>query len=155
MRRLLVIGAALGVLVAPGAASAATKPCDTKLQTFVFAYPVEHYGPQDLQVSKSAGLCYVNLDLEWHDVVALNATRPSDSAPWCVNFPPDPDDPTRETCPLFWTPLIAPGGNDPLGLANRQHDVEVQGLEDAQVGQTYTYFCSIHPFMTGTITITQ
>lgn len=150
-----VIGADGYPATGPPPATASADPCDAKAQTPVAAVPVERYAPQDLYVSKSQGLCYANLDLEWHDVVARDATRPSDSAPWCSHFPPDPDDPTKQTCPLFWTPLIAPGGNDAQGVAGRKHDVAVQGLEDAKVGQTYTYFCSIHPLMTGTITIVQ
>jgi len=159
MRRLaLTAAAALVTLAAPGAAAAApeSQPCSTDAPTAVVTtVPFERYAPDTVYLSKSLGLCYVNLDTEFHDVVALGATRPSDSAPWCVHYPPDPDDPTRETCPLFWTPLLPPGGTDPNLVIARRSDAQVQGLEDTEVGKTYTFFCSIHPLMTGTIEVVQ
>jgi len=156
--RLLAAAAAatLVALAAPGLAAAQapdpfTTLADNGVSSVVTAVPFNNYEPTTLYVSRSLGL-HFNLDTAWHDVVALDAPRPMDSAPWCVHFLPDPDT-GASTCPLFWTPLIAPGGSDPQGVAARKHDTQVQGLQDAQVGSTYRFICSIHPNMVGTIEV--
>lgn len=162
MRRLLALAAATAAVAAlPAAATAQTPavPFDALaplgVPALITALPFERFTPDTITVSKSTGVAYANLDTEWHDVVAKTATRPDGSAPWCAQYPLDPEHPEIETCPLFWTPLLPPGAGDPQGVLDRRSDTTVRGLEDAKVGETYTFICSIHPRMTGTIEVTE
>lgn len=77
-------------------------------------------------------LALLNLDIMRHNVVAYTAFG-SDAQPWCDLFP-------AGQCPLFWSPLVE--------LA--QVSV-VQGTEHLEAGKLYTYYCSIHPGMKGTL----
>ncbi len=86
--------------------------------------------------SKSATLTFLNLDFLTHDVVAYNAYGP-DTQEWCSGFPVG-------RCPLFWSPLIGFNQTTPvLGLAN------------ATAGKTYTFYCTIHPGMRGTLAVVE
>lgn len=110
----------------------------------VTTVPVNTYAPDTLVVSRTLGLKYVNVDTARHDVVALEAKRPDGSAPWCGDFE-NTENPAVHDCPLFWTPLIPGGGSE----------TPVLGLEDTAVGESYAFFCSIHPYMTGTIEVVE
>lgn len=97
------------------------------------------YGTPIAVARAGDALTFVNLDISFHNVVAFSATRPDGSAPWCR---PMSDEFGEGACPLFWTPLIGRG-----------EIAAVEGLELAVPGQTYTFFCSQHPGMTGELTI--
>lgn len=142
---------AVSALALPGADALAMS--DSNVTSVITALPFERYAPTTVYVSKSQGLRYFNLDTEWHDVVAHGATRPDRSARWCKYYPLDPEHPSVQTCPLFWTPLKAPGGTDPQGAVAGKHDTRVQGLQDTVVGSSYEFYCSIHPWMVGTIEV--
>jgi hypothetical protein len=114
---------------------------------------------------KGGTLSFVNADIASHDVRAEGAYYPVEcpkspgrcpkgTPSWCL--PPHPNRPyTREfgsgnrlpftagKCPLFWTPLIHIGQR-----------VKVQGVERAQPGKQYSFVCSIHPGMKGTLIVT-
>lgn len=158
MRRLGAAAAVLASAVAP-AGSAAQSPNvfetlgPAGVAPVVIARPLEGYVPGEVSASRSRGLRFVNLDGAFHDVVALEDTRPHGSATWCENYPPDPEDPTRETCPLFWTPLVPGAAQDPTLTPEGKNETWVRGLADTQEGETYTFFCSIHPSMVGTIEV--
>jgi plastocyanin len=102
------------------------------------ATPGSVFATNPAVVSRSAAAqaspVFANLDVLQHDVVAVEATRPDGSAPWCDGYGPG-------ACPLFWSPLI--GGAE---------TTTVLGFDDAQPG-TYEYYCSIHPFMVGTVQV--
>jgi plastocyanin len=139
--------AAVATALAPAAASAQTpNPFEglpeNPLSSLITTVPYNTYAPDTIPVVKSLGLEYVNLDIARHDVVALEATRPDGSAGWCEDYE-DPDDPEAQTCPLFWTPLIPGGGTQE----------PVQGLEDTVAGESYRFYCTIHPYMLGTIEV--
>ena len=102
----------------------------------VTTVPFNTYAPDTLVVSRSLGLRYVNVDTARHDVVALDARRPAGSAPWCANY-------EAGKCPLFWSPLIPGGGSE----------TPVLGLEDAKPGETYSFFCTLHNYMVGTLRV--
>jgi len=149
--RARVILAAVMVLCAatPAAANAApTGPfgplAGSPLTSVVTTVPFNTYAPDTLVVSRSLGLTYVNADTASHDVVAYSAKRPDGSAPWCDAFE-DTYAPASVDCPLFWSELI-PGG----GSVER-----VQGLQDTVVGREYEFYCSIHPYMRGTIKVVE
>jgi plastocyanin len=151
LRLAATAAAAFVTLAAPAATNAVAK--SQTVNSVVTTLPFERYAADTLVVLKSHSLRYVNLDTEWHDVVARDATRPNRSAPWCKYYPVDPDHPNVQTCPLFWTALKPPGGSDPQSVVARKSDAIVQGLQDAKVGSTYTFYCSIHPWMVGTIQV--
>ena len=54
--------------------------------------------------------------------------------PWCKRF--------KGKCPVFWTPL--------LGLGET---TELKGLQNTQPGRTYTFYCSLHPGMRGSLAV--
>lgn len=111
---------------------------DAGAKSQIIAVPINQYATTNMVVHKRLGINYTNLDMNLHDVVARDDFRPDGSAPWCADYP-------SGTCPLFWTPLINGGGTM----------TPVQGLQDAKVGRDYTFYCSIHPYMVGTITVVQ
>ena len=80
-------------------------------------------------------LVFVNTDLQPHDVVAMNKYLPkatAKKAPWCKQY-------LATKCPVFWSKTISDGETDVL-------------LQYAKPG-TYTFYCQIHPRMTGTLTV--
>jgi plastocyanin len=161
VRRLAATAAVLlaGAIAPAGASAHEPNPFETLgsagVTGVVVSYPFERYAPDPVLVSRSLGLRYVNLDTGWHNVVALDARRPDGSAPWCKNYPADPEQPGVEQCPLFWTPLLPPGGSDPSYVTDRRSDYMVEGLQDTKVGEKYTYYCEIHPLMKVTIEVVE
>lgn len=85
-------------------------------------------------VQRGGALTLVNADIMRHDVVALGSAGPSDQ-PWCERFEGYP-------CPLFWSDLAGLGGQRP-----------VLGLENVAPGATYTYYCTLHHGMKGTLVV--
>ena len=104
----------------------------------VTTVPFNTYAPKTLVVSRSLGLKYVNFDTARHDVVALEAKRQNTTASWCTTF-------DEGTCPLFWTPLIPGGGTE----------TPVLGLKDTKVGESYRFYCTIHPYMVGDLQVAE
>jgi hypothetical protein len=90
-------------------------------------------------VSKSLGrLVYSNVDVVRHDVVQdvrTDGVASKGKDPWCKRF-------RKGSCPLFWTPL--------LGLGE---SVDVQGLSNTVAGRQYSFYCSLHPGMRGTLAV--
>lgn len=92
-----------------------------------FATPV-------VAAQRGGELSFVNADLADHNFVALEAFG-SDAKPWC--------DPNRKgRCPLFWSNLIGTAESTP-----------VLGLDQTKSGVTYSFYCTIHPNMKGTLAV--
>ena len=89
--------------------------------------------------SKASGrVIYTNLDVVRHDViqdVRTDGVAGKGKDPWCKRF-------AKGKCPVFWTPL--------LGLGE---SAEVQGLKNTAAGKTYTFYCSLHPGMRGSLAV--
>lgn len=105
-------------------------------------------------------LTFVNGDIALHDVVARDDFAPAqcptepgicgeDVPEWCL--PPKPDEPWTTSllnplpfaagkCPLFATPLIGTAVTAP-----------VEGLWFLEAGRTYRFYCTLHPWMLGTL----
>lgn len=79
-------------------------------------------------------LTLTNADLSAHDVVS-QALGPASNA-WCPCYV------GPHYCPLFASPLVRLGGE---GV--------VQGTEQLEPGTTYEFFCSVHPWMRGTLVV--
>jgi plastocyanin len=96
------------------------------------------YVPADLVVDVSGTLTLTNTDLAGHDIVSV-ADGP-ESNPWCERFP-------ARTCPLFASPMLG------LGEQGQVEGIDALPRSDP-LGTVYTYeyYCSVHPWMTGTIT---
>jgi plastocyanin len=94
--------------------------------------------PAMVASKRSGKVLYTNLDVVRHDVVQDPRTDgvagPSKS-PWCKRFP-------KGSCPVFWAPL--------LGLGET---AQLQGLQNTQPGKTYTFYCSLHPGMRGSLAV--
>jgi plastocyanin len=82
---------------------------------------------------RGSTLTYVNADVQPHNVIAVDATRPDGSAPWCFGYP-------SGTCPLFWSDLIGIG-----------ETTEVLGLELTESAGIYAFYCDLHPNMEGVL----
>jgi hypothetical protein len=88
--------------------------------------------------SRSSGeVLYTNLDVVRHDVVQdprADGVAGDGKDPWCSRFKGD--------CPAFWTPLLGLGETAPL-----------EGLDNTEAGRSYTFYCTLHPGMRGTLAV--
>jgi plastocyanin len=96
------------------------------------------YATPAMVASKASGrVLYTNLDVVRHDVVQdprTDGVGGSGKDPWCKRF--------KGTCPAFWTPLIGLG-----------ETTELLGLQNTVAGKNYTFYCSLHPGMRGTLAV--
>lgn len=92
------------------------------------------YTTPAMVVQQGSDLTFVNGDIASHDVVALEDYGP-DTAPWCGPF-------KTGKCPLFWSRLIGLGAT-----------TDVLGMDQVQPGETYTFYCTLHPNMQGTLVV--
>lgn len=79
---------------------------------------------------------FVNSDVASHNFVADEDFVPKKLAKkkqWCASY-------SKGKCPLFWSPTITAG-----------QQTDVLGLGLLKSGQTYSFFCSLHPNMRGTL----
>lgn len=89
------------------------------------------YATPAAAVPVGGSLTFVNGDLFRHNVVSIEVGETD--APWCVLY-------AAGACPLFWSPLVGLGG-----------ETEVLGLENLEVGSTYSFYCTLHKNMVGTL----
>jgi polyvinyl alcohol dehydrogenase (cytochrome) len=90
-------------------------------------------------VAEGGKLEYTNADIVSHDVVqdvVGDHVAGSAKKPWCKNYAPG-------KCPVFWTPLKGLG-----------ETTAVQGLDQVKPGQRYSFYCTLHPGMRGTLVVT-
>lgn len=90
------------------------------------------YTVEDAVVDVSGTLTFTNLGLRSHDVVAV-ADGPSDN-PWCGRY-------VMRGCPLFASPVVDFGGQ-----------AAVEGTAALQPLSSYAFYCTLHPWMVGTLT---
>ena len=93
------------------------------------------YGTPVATAPVGGPLVFANSDLQPHDVVAMNKYLPRAKArrvSWCKSY-------SVRKCPVFWSATVAQGETNVL-------------IQYAKPG-TYTFYCQIHPRMTGTLTI--
>jgi polyvinyl alcohol dehydrogenase (cytochrome) len=89
--------------------------------------------------SKASGkVVYTNLDVVRHDVVQdvrTDGVASKGKDPWCKRY-------AKGRCPVFMAPL--------LGLGE---SADLQGLKNTVAGKTYTFYCSLHPGMRGSLAV--
>ncbi len=81
-------------------------------------------------------LTYLNADIVQHDVVqypTVDGFGGPSNQPWCSRF-------AKGKCPVFWSDQVGLGASTPI-----------LGLENLESGTTYTFYCTIHPNMQGTL----
>lgn len=90
------------------------------------------YVTREVVVDVAGTLTLLNVDLPAHDIVAV-ASGPADN-PWCGRF-------AGRACPLFASPLVGLG-----------EQAVVEGTDQLAPLASYDFYCSVHPWMTGTLT---
>lgn len=126
-RKLIVAGVVTCLWVAlmpqAGAVVALTQPGST---TSGYTTPVVLHRARTV-------LSYTNLDIDAHDIVS-DASRPANDAAHCMFFPPG-------GCPLFHSQIIGTGETS-----------SVYGTDLVDPG-LYGFYCSLHPWMRGTLVV--
>lgn len=104
------------------------------------------YATPTIQISKGDRIVYTNLDIDRHNIVQDVAADGKGGKPnvhWCKDDHGDDHHHDHSAgCPVFWSPLIG-----------SQQTVEVEGLDRVKRGETYTFFCTLHHSMKGTLTV--
>lgn len=131
--RLLHAGTALFLLLALAGPLGLASPLalDTHVVTSEFPGGYD-YTVEEVLVDVEGTLTLTNVDLRAHDVIAV-ANGPPDN-PWCDRY-------HWRACPLFASRL--------LGLAEQG---PVEGIAQLTPLESYAFYCSTHPWMTGRIT---
>ena len=139
MKRLVFVGAACvlllsGQLAAPvGAELPPGLPVGVQAVSLPGA-AIAGYATPVVLAEKNLTVSYTNLDIVPHDFVQdvrADGFAGPKNRPWCKRF-------KKGKCPMFWSELAGTG-----------QTVQVQGLSATKAGQTYSFYCTIHPGMTG------
>ena len=129
MRKTLLIAAAVFVLAVPSTARAAVAVTGPGGFVAGFVPPVVVLAPGD-------SITYANADIAPHNFIAYESYLPKKKAkknPWCSGY-------DAGKCPVFWSETITLG-----------ESTEVLGLENVVSGETYSFYCSLHPGMKGAL----
>ena len=143
MRRSVQLGLSLAVvtlLLGSSLAGAAPAPSREQGPYIISGAIGQFYGylTPAMMVEKGGELSYLNLDIVQHDVVQdVEADEVANKRKdkWCRDF-------KKGECPLFWSARAGLGDTVP-----------VQGLKNVKPGNTYTFFCTLHPGMKGTLVV--
>ena len=140
MRRPSRLLCAVSLLVVVVAAPSTAAPTEVPVNVVTTAPAAQFHGytAPVVVTEKSGRLTYVNLDIVQHDVVQdveADGVKGPKRKPWCKAF-------KKRACPVFWSPKIGVG-----------QETEVLGLESVKPGQTYTFYCTLHPGMQGTLVV--
>lgn len=132
MKRLLLTVAALVALIGAAPASSSTVAEGSPVVSGPGA-KFAGYVTAAVVVQPGSQITYYNADIEKHNVVhdaIADGVYAKKKQPWCRDFP-------KKKCPLFWSQLIGLG------------ETPVLGLKNLEAGQTYTFYCTLHPGMKG------
>ena len=118
-------------LLVPGSAHAAVAVTGPGGFLAGFVPPIVVIGPGE-------GITYANADIAPHNFIADGVYLPKKRArktKWCSAY-------DKGKCPLFWSETIALGSS-----------TEVLGLNNVKSGESYGFYCSVHPGMKGTLIV--
>ena len=106
----------------------------------------EYYGylTPEITISKGDSIVYSNFDVVLHDFVQdveADGHGGKTNAPWCEDEGEHGDE-HHHGCPVFWS--------EQIGF---QEETRVKGLGRVKPGKTYTFFCTLHHGMKGTLTV--
>jgi plastocyanin len=96
------------------------------------------YATPAMVVQPGGTLSYANFDIVQHDVVhdvGADGIANKKKDKWCRDF-------KKGECPLFWSARASLG-----------QTVEVKGLKNLTAGEVYTFFCTLHPGMKGSLVV--
>lgn len=99
---------------------------------------VAGFVPPVVVIAEGEDITYANADIAPHNFVALEdfyRKKKAKKVEWCSGYP-------KGKCPLFWSQTIGAG-----------ETTEVLGLENVESGESYVFYCSVHPNMQGTLTV--
>ena len=139
-RRTCLLAATLLALVATATPTTAEPASGVPANVVTTGPAAQFYGytAPVVLTQKGGSITYVNLDIARHDFVqdtkADGVSGPR-KRPWCKSYP-------KRKCPIFWTPTIGVG-----------QETEVRGLARVKPGKTYTFLCTLHPSMSGTLVV--
>lgn len=143
MRRITLVvsvAAALLVLAAP------THSATLDATPVAVSGPVAQYWgyvTPVLVVEKGSTLTYANIDIVRHDLVhdvEADGFGTKKKMPWCEEEAHGHHHDHGAACPVFWSAQIGAG-----------QTTEVLGLKNLKPGTTYTFFCTLHHGMKGTL----
>lgn len=131
MRKLLLCLTLCFCLLAPSVAQAAVTV--TGPGGFIAGYV-----PPIVVIAPGEGITYANADIAPHNFVAdghFLSKKEAKKAKWCTAY-------DKGRCPKFWSPTISLGDQ-----------TEVLGLQFVKSGDSYGFYCSLHPGMKGTLIV--
>jgi len=102
------------------------------------------YLTETVTISKGDSIAFANLDIFEHNVVhdvEADGFGGKRNAAWCRSDEGDHHE-HAHGCPVFWSELIAAG-----------ETTQVRGLRRVKPGKSYTFFCTLHHNMKGTLVV--
>jgi hypothetical protein len=137
-RRWFVLAACVALVAGPFASDVGAQlPPGLPVGAQALSLPgaaVAGYATPIVLAEKNLTVSYTNIDIVPHDFVhdvRADGFAGPKTRPWCKRF-------KKGKCPLFWSELAGIG-----------QTVPVKGLSATKAGETYSFYCTIHPGMTG------
>jgi plastocyanin len=134
-------------IVATWALASPASPRPTDVTTAALTGPGATYwgyATPVLVVEKGGELTYLNADIIRHDLVhdvEADGFGGPKKMPWCEKAPSDGHHHDHGAgCPVFWSKTV--------GL---NETTKVMGTQNLKPGTTYTFFCTLHHGMKGTL----
>lgn len=132
MRKALLL-AAVAALVAASPSPAHAAVAVTGPGGFVAGFL-----PPVVVIAPGEGITYANADVAPHNFIAYDAflnKKQAKKTKWCSGY-------DAGKCPLFWSDTITAGKT-----------TDVLGLQNVKSGDSYGFYCSLHPGMKGTLIV--
>jgi len=102
------------------------------------------YLTETVTISKGDSIAFANFDIFEHNVVhdvEADGFGGKRNVAWCGSDEGDHHE-HAHGCPVFWSGLIAAG-----------ETTQVRGLRRVKPGKSYTFFCTLHHNMKGTLEV--
>lgn len=102
------------------------------------------YLTPEITISEGDSIAFANFDIFEHNFVhdvETDGFGGKKKVPWCKKNTDDHGD-HDHGCPVFWSELI-----------EANETAQVKGLKRVKPGKTYTFFCTVHHNMKGTLTV--